>query len=134
MAFAHQIFSDMRLLRRNLRDGSLCGCRYERLFDILASSRYKKKADPVFCCRWQDLHDLNKFICHCCYTKNGIAAAMPKGHENFAMNYRRWPKPYKFKQSAESLPGPKYSIQSSTVSEKVLRKDAVPSDPCSRAT
>ncbi|KAH0294737.1 hypothetical protein KCU62_g449, partial [Aureobasidium sp. EXF-3399] len=66
---------------------------------------------------WQDLHDPDKFVCQICYTKNGIAAAMPKGHEDFVMGSGKWPKPYDFKQGAKSSPEPKHQIQSSTASE-----------------
>ena len=85
-------------------------------------------------CRWQDFQDPNKFVCHTCYTQNGVAAAMPKGHEDFVIGSGKWPKPYDFKQSAESPPEPKHQFQSSIVSEKVPRKDEVPLDPASRAT
>lgn len=80
------------------------------------------------------MHDPNKLVCHICYTKNGVAAAMPKGHEDFVVGSRKWPKPYDFKQSANPSPEPKHQIQSSTASETVTRKDEVPSDPASGAT
>jgi len=66
--------------------------------------------------------------------RNGSAAAMPKGHEDFVMGSGKWPKPYDFKQSAKSTPEPKHQIQSSTASETVTREDEVPADPASGAT
>lgn len=79
------------------------------------------------------MHDQDKIVCHHCYAKNGVRAAMPKGHEDFVVGSMRWPKPYDTKQSVESSLESDHPILSSTVSQKVP-KDAVPSDPVSRAT
>lgn len=51
-------------------------------------------ANCIPCSRWQSIENPDEFICHTCYTKDGLAAAMPRGHENFVFGAgMRWPKP-----------------------------------------
>ena len=95
-----------------------------------------RDADLVLCCRWQDMQDPDKFVCHVCYARDGAAAAMPKGHEDFVVGSWRWPKPEAStaRQSVVSSPEPKRPTPSSTASETVFHKDAVPSGHASKAS
>ena len=82
------------------------------------------------------MQDPDKFVCHVCYARDGAAAAMPKGHEDFVVGSWRWPKPEAStaRQSVVSSPELKCPTPSSTASETVIHKHAVPSGPASKVS
>ncbi|CAD0096190.1 unnamed protein product, partial [Aureobasidium vineae] len=68
---------------------------------------------------WQEIEEPEKFVCHSCYTKDGLAAAMLKGHENLINHTRMpWPKPDQRRQSDRPQPEREHPEQSTTNSEE----------------
>lgn len=134
----------LRAYHDNHRSQSLCKETSQRARRVGAgastgfrdmSSSEHKHADCIPYSRWQSIGEADKFVCHTCYTKDGLAAAMPRGHGNFVMGVGMpWPKPETPSQNTRPTSKRKHSGQPTTQSEPDSSNISAPDNSGSRTT